>query len=403
MLIDPPLSTLSSQPYPGEIWELDGSWAEDIDQENRDARRYVLIVQEPQVLRPQVLSVMLLSVATQYISSIDLLIPASISGLDQDTLAETWNVGSLSLEYLGRRVGQRLSHQIYDLLLSIGDFHYGLLTSAPNYESIQALGLAVASERSAFDRAAIDDFHQREKIWLKSLDSTLITHVNNLVKEAIQTEQELIQSAQIPTSLSAWFQENSMSQWQTGSSFMPRELIALRQSISTNEITDTIAQLESINDEGIRRQLIQKLGAIATGRNDILQTLVELVSTTKDDETLWIAVDSLRQIEPNHPATGLQKFKVIDLGITVELVVSIIQKMNDQMGVLLQVYHNSAEPYLPTNLKLILQDQSGNNLKEVVARSSDYGIQLKFSGEPGELFSICLELDGVQSIEAFIL
>ncbi len=403
MLIDSPVHTISSQPSPGEIWELGWSGIE----ENRDERRFALVIQEPQAARPQILSVMLLSLATQYISAIDLIIPANISGLDQDVLAETWNVRNISIEYLGWQVGQRLSRQVYDLLLSIGDFHHGLLAAAPNKESIQALGLEIASEFSDPSRAAIDDFYQRERIWLKGLDLNLMTYVDNLVIEAIETEQEFkpefMPVSHLSTSLSTWFQGSSTSQWRSSKVFERRELIALRHSITTNEITDTIAQLESISDEGIRRQLIQKLGVIAASRNDVLQTLVELVGNTKDDETLWVAVDSLRQIEPTHPATGLQKSKLIDLGVTVELVVSIIQKMNDKVGVLLQVYHNSTEPYLPTNLKLILQDQSGDNLKEVVARSSDYGLQLKFSGEPGELFSICLELDGVKSIEAFII
>jgi Protein of unknown function (DUF1822) len=404
------LASPISQPNPGEIWELNRSANEIIDQdlgeENRCLTRYVAIVREPQSIDPQVCSVMLLSIEIQSLSRVDLLIPSAISGLDRDLLAETWNVGSLSIDHLARRVGNRLSRQVYDLLLSVGDAYHGLSSEVPAVASIRTLGLDIAP-----DQAVCDTFYHREKIWLQSLNLIVMAQSKKLVELAATIERESRYLVKIRIALSQWFQQIVEPPWQDAQQLDWSMAIATRSVIADDEIAETISKLKFSHDEEYRCQLIQRLGSIlfqrryanGTSRADALAAMVELVQTTQDDETLWTAVASLHQLDPVHPNLGVRKSQSIDLGVIVDFVVNIIPKANNRFGILLQVYPARSALSLPLDLKLILQDELGNSLREVVAQAEDYCIQLKLSGFPREIFSVCLELNGVQSIADFVI
>ncbi len=389
------------QPQPGEIWEVDLH----LPQDRLGLARYVAIVREPQSADPAVCSAMLLSTETKYLSEVDILIPPVCSGLDRNILAETWNVGNLSIEILERRVGKRLSRSIYDLLLSIGDAAAGVSIDVPSIAAIRTLGLDIAPAQTASDA-----FHQRERVWLQRFDPVSIARTAKLVQLAAIIERESLDLMRLRTTLSHWFQQVVTPQWQDAPQFERRMAIAIRREIPDDEITETIALLQASDDEVRRCQLIKRLGSIAKGRKDALAAVVELVETT-DDETLWTAVESLRKLDPAHPSIGVRKLQSlaiaapgsIDIGTKIDFVVSIVPKVNDRFGIFLQVYSTSIEQYLPPNLKLILQDDRGNNLIEVVSGSQDDGIQLKISGVAGELFSVCLEFDEVRSIVDFVI
>lgn len=205
--------------------------------------------------------------------------------------------------------------------------------------------------------------------------------------------------------LSQWFQDYISPGWQDVTSPDRRVVIATRSSISNYEISDTIEKIKCSSDEKYRQQLIQKLGFIADGDRDAVQALVELVQTTHNDDTLWVAVDSLRQTAPSHPLAGIRRSKSIDLCHTFnfKFVVNIVSKVGNRVGILLQVYPDSSKLYLPNSLKLILQDDAGKTLREVVSVDKDYCIQLKLSGTYREIFSVCLDLDGIVSIVDFVV
>jgi hypothetical protein len=390
------------RPQPGEIWELSLDLTTVVEPAQLTERcclaRCVAIVREAQAADPAVCSAMLLSPETQYLSDTNILIPPSCSGLERDILAETWNVGNLSIDLLARRVGNRLSRSIYDLLLSIGDADRGRSIDIPSVASIRALGLDIAP-----DLRGDASFQRRERILLQSLNPISIAKTTKLVELAAALERRSGYLVGMRTTLSQWFQQIVEPQWQDVRQFEGRMAVAKRSSISDDEITQTIALLKATDDEALRCQLIQRLGSIASGREDALAAMLKLIQTTEDDETLWTAVGSLHQLDPDYPRLEIGKLQSIDLGVKVDFVVRIVPKVNNRFSVLLQVYSTDTEQYLPPNLKLILQDDRGNSLTEVVSRSQDDGIQLKLSGVNGELFSVYLELDGVRSIVDFVI
>ncbi|MEA5569176.1 DUF1822 family protein [Anabaena sp. UHCC 0399] len=445
-------------PQPGEIWELSPQirYYGDFQPNNqhklysneaqsflqtKTPSRYVMIVTEPDA---EIVSVMVLSGETNFISDVDLLIPADISGLTQDLLAETWHVQPMLINNLLQSVGKRLSRDIYDILLTIGDYFHGLVNQPPETNTIEKLGLNLGINQ-ALKAPKISLFHEREEAWSDVLTipvaayHTYIKSVNfasQILNEQLQLEQELAEfefSHNIFTDLlstswnhtytilSRWTQSIFDAEWQAVSTlpnlvntYGGAQPIATRSFTSPNvpskpdEIAATIQELSSTTDELQRQYAAKRLGEIAVGNSEAIQALVNLLRSTSDDELLWIAVESLRKIDPENPAAGVKRMKLIDLGMeiageAVALAVGFLQKIDGDVSVLLQVYSTGNNDYLPPDLKLRLQDNSGNIWREVIARRADICIQLKFSGEIGEKFSVQIGLGNTNFSENFVI
>lgn len=101
--------------------------------------------------------------------------------------------------------------------------------------------------------------------------------------------------------------------------------------------------------------------------------------------------------------------KIIDLALQlgnqpVVLLMAIALFSEQKIEILVQLHPMSEKTYLPSNLKLILQVESGEIIQEVVSRSNDNFIQLKrFRGDSGEGFNIQVS-DGDMTIkETFVI
>ncbi|WP_313931991.1 MULTISPECIES: hypothetical protein [Nostoc] len=166
--------------------------------------RYVMIVREPELSENieeewLIVYVMLLSLETDFISNIDLLIPAKISGLDRDLLAETWHIIPALACNLLQPVGKRLSRQIYEYLLTVRDYHDGLVSQLPAITEIQHLGFTDENLCSA-NNPRIQNFHKAEQAWSDVLTVPVaayytyfksIKFTNAILNEALQLEQDL--------------------------------------------------------------------------------------------------------------------------------------------------------------------------------------------------------------------
>ncbi|MFH7026774.1 MAG: DUF1822 family protein [Heteroscytonema crispum UTEX LB 1556] len=418
---------------PAEIWELNQSVQTPLELssqeqwnlyseparrflEGKSPPRYVMIVTEPEPLLDseevwQEVTVMVLSEETNFSSNVDILIPKEISGMGQDLLAETWHVLPMLTCNLLQPLGRRLSREIYDVLLNVGDCYHKLIDKAPSKEEIQTLGLQVGivSINSAF--------HHQEEAWSDVL-SVPLAACRIYIKGMKLTETLLNETLELEViCLSNWLQNIFDAGWIALSDFLdtqaPSLAIAFRsgensEQVNPNseEIAALINQLSSEKNEFQLRRAAKRLGDIAKGNNEAILALINLLRNIQDDETLWTVVESLWQIDPGNPAAGVRRVKLIDLGMqvagqTVALAVGIIQKSNNQIGVMLRVYPTGNEPYLPSNLKLILLDDSGKNLREVTARKTDVYIQLKLNGQPGEQFSVRVALQAASITEDF--
>jgi Protein of unknown function (DUF1822) len=431
-------------PQPGEIWELSQQPCSPLvfskeEQEtlysevarqflNRHAGpRYIMIVgnPEPPEEQWQTLSVMVLSRETRFLSTVDLLIPAQISGLAQNLLAQTWHVLPMLTCNLSQPVGERLSRQIYDLLLDVGDHYHELTDRSPNIQAIQQIGLEIGTV--APQNPEIQAFHRQEVAWSDVLSVPLAayrTHRKSIqltqliVNEALQLERNFAEPDKLQIDLSQWVNNIFESGWQAIEIFWNTQenpwLVATRSShpdVPSNpqQIALLIDQLTTVQDEHQRQRAAKQLGDIASTRHpEAVQALVNLLRTTQNDETLWSVVASLWRIDPGNSAAGVRRVKLIDWGMqiageAVALAVALVPRENQNINVLLQVYPTGSNPYLPPNLTLMLLDRSGKTLREVAARNTDVYIQLKLSGHPGEQFSVKITFGEASITEDFSL
>jgi len=400
----------------------------------------------------QTFSVMVLSEETTFLSDVDVRIPASVSGLDKDLLAQTWHVLPMLGCNLQQPTANRLSRKIYDGLMTIGDAYHGLINQSPARQEIEALGLTIAP-LNTYHQPDIQAFHQQEIAWSDVLNvpfNDYQSYVQSLrwadvvLARSLQVEQTLAALTVIPmpaaltnrsVMLSRWFQNLFESGWLeiadlTHSGILHLAPISSRYAETssavrtspedaedtTAEITELIRQLGvKSSTEVQRRRAAKQLGGIdkqnfegtIQGKPEAIQALINLLRTTEDDETLWTAVESLWQIDPGNPAAGVRRVRLLDLGLqiggqTVALAVAMIRKSNQQVGVMLRVYPTGDEPYVPENLKLVLSDDSRRTY-EVSARRSDLYVQLKFNGRPGESFSVQISLEATSMAEDFLI
>ncbi|MTJ53485.1 hypothetical protein FJR38_12965 [Anabaena sp. UHCC 0253] len=208
-------------PQPGEIWEVSRLVQSPLkfsDEEQQtfysflaqnflagnSPPRYVMIVKEPEPLMDTndqwlIVSVMLLSEEIDFLSDVDLLIPSQISGFKQDFLAETWHIVPALTCNLARRVGNRLSRHIYDYLLTVRDYYYGLVDELLIISPIQELGI-ICGDLSSANSLKIQGFHKAEQDWSDILTVPVaacetylksINFTNSLLNEAVQLEQDL--------------------------------------------------------------------------------------------------------------------------------------------------------------------------------------------------------------------
>ncbi|MBF2017821.1 MAG: DUF1822 family protein [Rivularia sp. T60_A2020_040] len=442
---------IHNQPQPGEIWEVSRSihCPVEFSQEEQHqlysgaARQFlagnslpinvIIITEEHNDIFPnewQVISVMLLSGETEFLNDVDLLIPSDISGLETDVLAQTWLIEEMFACNLFQPTGKRLSRNVYDLLLSVGDYHHQIIDQPPTVSEIQLSGLKIGTKK-AIENLEIINFHQHQlacsdilslpvaayRSYLKSIKFT-----EAVLEEALQVEQELLFETEKKQSkvnlLSQWLQNTFDSQWQLLLQ-IPSLAIATRSTVDFESNPDEIAILIkqiSEQDEHYKRKAAKRLGEIAVRNVNAIEALVNLIRNTQDDETLWVAVESLWKINPGNPAAGVRRVKLIDLGMqlrseAVALAVALVPKGASQVGVLLQVYSTDAQTqdiaaskpllHLPPGLKLILLSETGDILREVIARNADVYIQLKFNGERSEKFSVKVALEDASITEDF--
>lgn len=443
-------------PKPGEIWELKRSVQSPIAFSDDDKQRlyseaarsflsgisparYVMIVREadPDSLENhwQTIAVMVLSEETGFLSNVDVLIPSRVSGLGHNLLAESWHVLPMLTCNLLRPVGHRLSRHQFDLLLDVGDYYHGLQGWCPTAIELEQSALTIGTAPHS------PTFHNHETAWSDVLSVPIAAYHTYLnatrrievsMHSALQVERDLTENfsnilptaQSLKTALNQWLHNTFALEWQAFSDLLrPQPNWALRGStedateaghlpadshLTPDEISTLVGQLSQASDEHQRRKVAKRLGNSPVKDQVAIRALLDLLQSTQDDETVWAAIESLWKIDPGNSAGAVRRVKRLDLGMqvagqAVALAVALVQKMNQRVGILLQVYPIESEPYLPANLKLILLDEDGTTLHEVTARQADICIQLKFSAHVGESFSVKVALNDASITEDFVV
>ena len=207
--------------------------------------------------------------------------------------------------------------------------------------------------------------------------------------------------------------------WQTVETlYPPLEPIPLRgyqptqSTVTKDVITPLIHLLQPNNPEKERLQAAGVLGKIGAGYSEVIEALTELLDTAKEEETRWEAALSLGKIDPENPHGGIKKGKLIDFGLQLEaqkivLIVAIMPKTQDRVGVWIQLKPANQLMKLPPYLKLSVL--SGAKIRlEAEARSDHEGkgkdkyIQLRFTPPSETNFQVQVTLNDVSFTENFV-
>lgn len=195
-------------------------------------------------------------------------------------------------------------------------------------------------------------------------------------------------------------------------------------------IATLIELLNTSQDKWTKYQAIESLGRVGIGNPEAIAALNELLHKSQDDELRWQVALSLGQLDPSHPNAGVGRGRHIDLGMQqkrdvvlmrsptvdrgqqidlgmqlaghpVALLVALMPEGNEDVGVLLRVRPTGGETYLPPNLELIVLDESGEVFDRAEARSADNWIQIQFSVQAGDRFSVKVALGNASHTEGF--
>ncbi len=131
-------------------------------------------------------------------------------------------------------------------------------------------------------------------------------------------------------------------------------------------------------------------------------------------ESGWLAMGELLGLEQDKLAFSFRdpvkiaRGQQIDLGMEVAqqslaLVVTLPPETDSEVDILVQVHPMEGQTFLPQGVKLILMDESGEVVLDTESREVDNFIQLSFSVELGERFSVTVALGEASVRKDFIV
>ena len=204
---------------------------------------------------------------------------------------------------------------------------------------------------------------------------------------------------------------------QISKSFREAKLLGFVKEVSNDVLS--ISQLHSLEDLLDYLEYLTQLNT-AKLADDSLKVNNNLVNLKQWFENIfdagWQEIQAVLGNQRIYAASSLRstkgdlvsRGKLINLGKllteqAVVLVVTLTPDNDQEMDVIVEVHPTSKENYLPPNLHLTLLDCDGASVMEAQTRSSNKNIQLEFSCEIGERFSVKLALGDVSTIEDFVI
>ena len=207
---------------------------------------------------------------------------------------------------------------------------------------------------------------------------------------------------------------------QISKSFREAKVLGFIKQVETDLLP--INQLQPLDNllEYLEELSQVKFAEVADNSLNLNQNLVQLKQWLENIfEAGWQEIETLfdnQRANPNLSLRGandsfVSRGKLIDLGKTgtiqfVILVVGFILGKKQEIDIIVEVHPLWGEIYLPPNLQLMVLDFEGiegKSIMEAQTRSTNKNIQLQFSGEVGERFSIKLVLGNISVIESFLI
>ncbi|MEP0871225.1 DUF1822 family protein [Trichocoleus desertorum AS-A10] len=222
----------------------------------------------------------------------------------------------------------------------------------------------------------------------------------------------LHQPAPAAVQLGQWFNQVFEPQWQAIAAWLENRdtnyAMAFRARQVKGMTIDTPEAVKHLVEQLYANQAEQEPEhfTLSTANLSVIPALTQLLQTTQDEEIRWTAAELLWTLDPDHPAAGVRR--ITDLGIhlaghAIALMVAILPKPEQKVAVLLRVYPMVGQAYLPPELQLVGLDAGGQAFLTTQARRKDDYIQLKFTADLGERFSVRIALESASIVENFVV
>ncbi|MBE9042302.1 DUF1822 family protein [Oscillatoriales cyanobacterium LEGE 11467] len=181
------------------------------------------------------------------------------------------------------------------------------------------------------------------------------------------------------------------------------KLIGFVRQVRTEEIP--LSQLRSL--DGFLRYASQLQNSVKLNQwlNDIFDTGWDAVESLLSPPQMAWRGSQNRGFALRGSPTQIERVKRLTLarsGEEVALLVRLKPRTDREMGIGVEIYPTGDRTYLPQDLQLMVLDEAGAAVMQAEARSTK-NIQLKFSGETGEEFSIKVALGDTSVTEAFLI
>jgi hypothetical protein len=138
------------------------------------------------------------------------------------------------------------------------------------------------------------------------------------------------------------------------------------------------------------------------------QTIESLLNSQQQTELVFRfrGTEHTLALHPENSTSWMQKGKVLDLGRDsksqpIALVVGLIPASTEEINIGIKVYPTGGQNYLPEELELTVLDEAGISVMQAMARNTK-SIQLNFSSEVGEIFSVKIALGNITFTEVFL-
>ncbi|MBF2064499.1 MAG: DUF1822 family protein [Calothrix sp. C42_A2020_038] len=188
-------------------------------------------------------------------------------------------------------------------------------------------------------------------------------------------------------------------------SLLEAKIMGFVRNVETEELP--LNQLQPLEDLPLylAQQKLQNSSVVSLSRwfTGIIEYGWQTVDSTLDN----LGLQPAYVFRSSEVATATRRAKLFDLGVQVDnqpiiLIIEITPQSLYQTSVRIQL-HPTDNIYLKPGVTLIVLDESGNLFLEAQSRHADNYIQLQFSGEVGERFSIRLGFDKSYITEHFII
>ena len=348
--------------------------------------------------------------------------------IDDTDAMETENISQLLNQLVGDRSFKVLKTEVGSLILHLEgseDAYDRIETLFRQGQLSQRLGYSVRdvyyTDASAYTglETANSETPDPQALSLETLGLETLG-LETPVRTAIAHQQGPDSMFSTPERLSQWFQNVFDASWQTMQDFFAEPSLApayaarnlpvfpapdLDQWERQAEITALIDQIYS-GSTALKETAARRLGVIGRDNVEAIAALIHLIRASQDDHLRWVAADSLGMIDPDNVVAGVRRVKDLSMLLTshaLALMVAVMEKGETGIAILVRVYPFHGQRFLPDDVVLTILDEAGEVFLEARSRRIDDYLQLHFSGQAKEPFSVQVSLGDVGIMQSFVI